>query len=99
VYKAGPCRVLETPARQNPRLPGSPPGPKLSSPQDSHWSEKAVPVPPAVVRKVVLPPRDANFFNLDVYPLARRSRPQGLSTRLNRTLRPLETLTQSATSV
>jgi hypothetical protein len=62
-------------------------------------AEWAFPYRPAVVRKVISPPRDAHFFHLDVYPLARRSGLQGLSTRRSRSLRPLEVLVDSATGV
>jgi hypothetical protein len=53
---------------------------------------------PAVVRKVALSKRDAIFFNVEVYPLARRcSGFQGLSTQRSQSLRPLETLIECAT--
>jgi hypothetical protein len=57
------------------------------------------PYRPAVVRKVVLPKEDANFFDLDVYPLTWRSGLQGLSTRRSRTCRPLGVLIESAPGV
>jgi hypothetical protein len=54
---------------------------------------------PAVVRRVFPEKGDSTYFNLEVFPLTRRSDLNGLSARRRRNFVPLETIIETATGI
>lgn len=54
---------------------------------------------PAVVRKIFPEKDDATYFNLEVFPLTRRSGLNGLSARRSRNFVPLETIIETTTGI
>jgi len=52
---------------------------------------------PAVVRRALAGKDDTTYFNMEVYPIVRRSGLDGLSTRRSRNFLPLETVIETTT--
>jgi len=54
---------------------------------------------PALVRRVFAQKNDATYFNLEVFPLTRRSGLNGLSTRRSRNFLPLESIIETTSGI